>query len=112
MLRGVVPTLEKHHNVRILDEGLLAGVKLSHRYLPDRQLPDKAVSVLDTACARLALGQNSTPPAIEDATRTLEDLAVQSRILEREAAAGRRSRGTAGRDCRASGRRRRPTSRN
>ncbi len=88
MLRGVVPTLEKHHNVRILDEGLLAGVKLSHRYLPDRQLPDKAVSVLDTACARLALGQNSTPPAIEDATRTLEDLAVQARILEREVAAG------------------------
>src|SRR5208283_2803997 len=88
MLRGVVPTLEKHHKVRILDEGLLAGVKLSHRYLPDRQLPDKAVSVLDTACARLALGQNSTPPAIEDATRTLEDLAVQTRILEREVAAG------------------------
>ena len=88
MLRGVVPTLEKHHKVRILDEGLLAGVKLSHRYLPDRQLPDKAVSVLDTACARLALGQNSTPPAIEDSMRTLEDLAVQARILEREAAAG------------------------
>jgi type VI secretion system protein VasG len=88
MLRGVVPTLEKHHKVRILDEGLLAGVKLSHRYLPDRQLPDKAVSVLDTACARLALGQNSTPPAIEDATRTIEDLVVQARILEREAAAG------------------------
>jgi type VI secretion system protein VasG len=88
MLRGVVPTLEKHHSVRILDEGLLAGVKLSHRYLPDRQLPDKAVSVLDTACARLALGQNSTPPAIEDSIRTLEDLAVQTRILEREAAAG------------------------
>jgi type VI secretion system protein VasG len=88
MLRGTVPTLEKHHKVRILDEGLLAGVKLSHRYLTDRQLPDKAVSVLDTACARLALGQNSTPPAIEDATRTLEDLAVQTRILEREVAAG------------------------
>jgi type VI secretion system protein VasG len=88
MLRGIVPTLEKHHNVRILDEGLLASVRLSHRYLPDRQLPDKAVSVLDTACARLALGQNSVPPAIEDATRTLEDLAVQSRILERESAAG------------------------
>lgn len=88
MLRGVVPTLEKHHKVRILDEGLLAGVKLSHRYLPDRQLPDKAISVLDTACARLALGQNSTPPAIEDSIRTLEDLAVQTRILGREAAAG------------------------
>jgi type VI secretion system protein VasG len=88
MLRGMVPTLEKHHNVRILDEGLVAGVKLSHRYLPDRQLPDKAVSVLDTACARLALGQNSIPPAIEDATRTLDDLAVQTRVLEREAAVG------------------------
>jgi len=88
MMRGVMPTLEKHHNVRILDEGLLAAVRLSHRYLPDRQLPDKAVSVLDTACARLALGQNSTPPAIDDATRTLEDLAVQMRILEREAATG------------------------
>ena len=88
MLRGTVPTLEKHHNVRILDEGLLAGVRLSHRYLPDRQLPDKAVSVLDTACARLALGQNSVPPAIEDATRTLDYLAVQARILEREAAVG------------------------
>jgi type VI secretion system protein VasG len=88
MLRGMVPTLEKHHTVRILDEGLLAGVKLSHRYLPDRQLPDKAVSVLDTACARLALGQNSIPPAIEDATRTLDDLAVQTRVLEREVAVG------------------------
>lgn len=88
MLRGVVPVLEKHHNVRILDEGLAAAVRLSHRYLPDRQLPDKAVSVLDTACARLALGQNSTPPAIEDAQRTLDDLAVQSRVLEREVAVG------------------------
>ncbi len=61
MMRGIVPALEKHHNVRILDEGLTAAVRLSHRYLADRQLPDKAVSVLDTACARLALGQNATP---------------------------------------------------
>ena len=88
MLRGVVPALEKHHNVRILDEGLTAAVKLSHRYLPDRQLPDKAVSVMDTACARLALGQNSIPPALEHVRRTLDDLAVQSRVLERETAAG------------------------
>jgi type VI secretion system protein VasG len=88
MLRGVVSTLEKHHNVRILDEGLAAAVKLSHRHLPDRQLPDKAVSVLDTACARLALGQNTTPPAIEDAVRSLDDIAVQMRVLEREAAVG------------------------
>jgi len=88
MLRGLVPMLEQHHNVRILDEGLEAAVRLSHRYLPDRQLPDKAVSVLDTACARLALGQNATPPAIEDAMRTLDDFAVQTRVLERETALG------------------------
>ena len=88
MLRGLVPMLEQHHNVRILDEGLASAVKLSHRYLPDRQLPDKAVSVLDTACARLALGQNAVPPAIEDAMRTLDDLAVQARVLERENALG------------------------
>jgi type VI secretion system protein VasG len=88
MLRGIVETLERHHNVRILDEGLRAAVRLSHRYLPNRQLPDKAVSVLDTACARLSLGHNSTPAAIEDATRRIEDLAVQRRILERESALG------------------------
>jgi type VI secretion system protein VasG len=88
MLRSIVPVLEKHHNVRILDEGLTSAVKFSHRYLPDRQLPDKAVSVLDTACARLALGQSTVPPAIEDANRRLEDLAVQARVLDREAALG------------------------
>ena len=88
MLRGAVQTMEKHHKVRILDEGLESAVQLSHRYLPDRQLPDKAVSVLDTACARLALGHDSTPPAIEYETRTLDDLGVQSRILEREAQLG------------------------
>ena len=88
MLRGLIPVLEKHHNVRILDEGLAAAVRLSNRYLPDRQLPDKAVSVLDTTCARLALGQNTVPPPIEDAHRTLDDLAVQTRVLEREVALG------------------------
>jgi type VI secretion system protein VasG len=88
MLRGIVPSLEKHHKVRILDEGLTAAVHLSHRYLAGRQLPDKAVSILDTACARLALGQSSTPPAIEDSVRQIDDLAVQQRILERELAVG------------------------
>ena len=88
MMRGVSPALEKHHLVRILDDGLDAAVRLSHRYLPDRQLPDKAVSVLDTACARLALGQNATPPAVEDARRRLDDLEVQRRVLERESAVG------------------------
>jgi type VI secretion system protein VasG len=88
MMRGVSPALEKHHGVRILDDGLDAAVRLSHRYLPDRQLPDKAVSVLDTACARLALGQSATPPPVEDARRLLDDLEVQRRVLEREGAVG------------------------
>ena len=88
MLRGIVPSLENHHSLRILDQSVNAAVKLSHRYLAGRQLPDKAVSVLDTACARLALGQSATPPPIEDASRRLDDLAVQKRILEREAAVG------------------------
>jgi type VI secretion system protein VasG len=88
MMRGIVGALEKHHKVRILDEGVGAAVRLSHRYLAGRQLPDKAVSVLDTACARLALGQNAIPAAIEDLKRQLDDLAVQERVLRREAATG------------------------
>lgn len=88
MLRAVVPALEKHHKVRILDSGVDAAVRLSHRYLPDRQLPDKAVSVLDTACARLALGQSATPGPIEDLRRQINDLDVQTRVLMREQAAG------------------------
>ena len=88
MLRGLTGALEKHHNVRILDEGLTAAVKLSHRYLAGRQLPDKAVSVLDTACARLALGQNAVPSALEDLTRQFDDLEAQERILRRETATG------------------------
>ncbi len=88
MMRGIVPSLEKHHNVRILDDGMDAAVRLSHRYLPDRQLPDKAVSVLDTTCARLSLGQSTTPAPLEDAVRRLDDLRVQERVLEREEAGG------------------------
>ncbi|MBV8632745.1 MAG: type VI secretion system ATPase TssH, partial [Silvibacterium sp.] len=88
MLRGIVSALEKHHDLRILDEAVTSTVKLSHRYLAGRQLPDKAVSVLDTACARLSLGQNTIPPAVEDATRTIDDLKVQKQILERETTAG------------------------
>ena len=88
MMRGIVPSLERHHKVRIMDDGAHAAVQLSHRYIADRQLPDKAVSVLDTACARLALGQNATPAPVEDARRRLDDLAVQARILKREMATG------------------------
>ena len=88
MMRAIAPALEKHHGVRILADGIRGAVRLSHRYLPDRQLPDKAVSVLDTACARLRLGQNATPPSLEQAQRRLDDLAVQKRVLERESALG------------------------
>ncbi|HZD04444.1 MAG TPA: AAA family ATPase, partial [Longimicrobiales bacterium] len=88
MMRAVVPHLERHHGVRILDDGMDAAVRLSNRYIPDRQLPDKAVSVLDTACARLSLGQNSTPAAVEDAMRRVADYEVQQRVLERESAVG------------------------
>jgi type VI secretion system protein VasG len=88
MLRGIVAALEKHHDLRILDEAVMSTVRLSHRYLAGRQLPDKAVSVLDTACARLALGQNTIPPPIEDSTRRIDDLKVQKQILERETTVG------------------------
>src|SRR6266568_459119 len=88
MLRGIAAILEKHHQVRVLDEGLEDAVKLSHRYITDRQLPDKAVSLLDTACARVALGQSSTPPALEDCRREIEHLEVELGILEREQAVG------------------------
>ncbi len=88
MMRGLVASLEKHHNVRILDEAVYASVRLTHRFLAGRQLPDKAVSILDTACARLALGQNTTPPAIEDLNRQIDALDVQTRILDREESVG------------------------
>ena len=88
MLRGIIAAMEKHHNLRILDQAVTSTVKLTHRYLAGRQLPDKAVSVLDTACARLALGQTTIPPAIEDANRRIDDLKVQKQILERETTVG------------------------
>jgi type VI secretion system protein VasG len=84
MLRSVANKLEHHHGVRILDEAVKDAVSLSHRYLPERRLPDKAISVLDTACSRVAIGQNGTPPAIEDARRTVDELAVELRIARRE----------------------------
>ena len=65
MMRAMAPMLEKHHGVRVLDEAVRASVELSARYLVDRQLPDKSLSVLDTACARVALGQATTPEPLE-----------------------------------------------
>jgi type VI secretion system protein VasG len=88
MMRGLAATLEKHHNLRILDEAIQDAVRLSHRYITGRQLPDKAVSLLDTACARVAMGHSSTPPALEDLRRTIDNLAVQIDILRRETATG------------------------
>ncbi len=88
MMRGLVDTLEKHHGVRILDEAVVDAVRLSHRYIPGRQLPDKSVSLLDTACARVNMSQAAVPPEIEDRRRRLEQLDVESGILEREAATG------------------------
>lgn len=88
MLRGMVPLMEKHFNVRILDEAVTEACRLSHRYISGRQLPDKGVSVLDTACARVALGQTATPAAIDDARKQLARLAAEVGALEREEAAG------------------------
>ena len=87
MMRGIATTLEEHHRVRILDEAVVASVKLSHRYIPGRQLPDKSVSLLDTACARVALGQSATPGAIEDAQRTIARAKGTIEKLQRENAA-------------------------
>ena len=88
MVRGLVASLEKHHKVRILDEAAEAAVRLSARYIQGRQLPDKAVSLIDTACARVAMSQAATPPAIEDRRRRLAAIAAESRILVREEISG------------------------
>jgi type VI secretion system protein VasG len=90
MMRGLTGMLEQHHGVRILDEAVEASVHLSARYIPGRQLPDKSVSLLDTACARVAIGQSATPPAIEDCTREIDHLKVEIGILQRERATGAR----------------------
>ena len=88
MMRKIASSLEKHHKVQVLDEALEASVKLSHRYIPARQLPDKSVSLLDTSCARVAVSQHAMPPEVEDCTRRIEALDVEKGILEREAAVG------------------------
>ncbi|HSI57194.1 MAG TPA: type VI secretion system ATPase TssH, partial [Ideonella sp.] len=88
MLRGMSALMEKHFNVRVFDEAITEAVRLSARYISGRQLPDKAISVLDTACAKVALGQTATPAAIEDTQRLLERLGVERGALTRETAAG------------------------
>jgi type VI secretion system protein VasG len=88
MLRGVATVLEKHHKVLLLDEAITAAVNLSHRYIPARQLPDKAVSLLDTSCARVAVSQHATPAEVENVQRRIEMLDVEIGIIEREASVG------------------------
>jgi type VI secretion system protein VasG len=88
MVRGVASILEKHHRVQVLDEALEAAVRLSHRYIPARQLPDKAVSLLDTTCARVAISQHAVPPQLEDCRRRIEGLQTELEIIGREEAVG------------------------
>jgi type VI secretion system protein VasG len=88
MIRGLVATLEEHHNVRIFDEAVSEAVKLSARYIPARQLPDKAVSLIDTACARVAMSQNALPAPLEDRRRRLGLIDTELAILDRETASG------------------------
>lgn len=88
MMRGVASTMEQHHRVQILDEALEAAVKLSHRYIPARQLPDKSVSLLDTACARVAVSLHATPAEVDESRRRIEALDTEHAIIERERAIG------------------------
>ncbi|WP_228896480.1 type VI secretion system ATPase TssH [Pseudoduganella aquatica] len=88
MMRGVASTMEKHHKVQILDEALEAAVKLSHRYIPARQLPDKSVSLIDTACARVAVSLHATPAEVDDSRKRIEALETELNIIGRESAIG------------------------
>ncbi|MET0390591.1 MAG: type VI secretion system ATPase TssH [Polyangiales bacterium] len=88
MMRGVAGALEAHHRVQLLDEALEAAVKLSHRYIPERQLPDKSVSLLDTACARVAISQHAVPAEVEDSRRRIEALQTEIEIVAREQSVG------------------------
>jgi type VI secretion system protein VasG len=87
MMRGVASMLERHHKVRILDEAVAEAVRLSHRYITDRQLPDKSVSLLDTACAKVALSQSANPAQLLACRREIEQADVEIGALERERAA-------------------------
>ena len=83
MLRGILAPMEAHHGVRISDEAVVAAVSLSARYIPSRQLPDKAVSLLDTACARVAISQSTIPAKVADLKVKIGALA--SEIAAKEA---------------------------
>ena len=88
MMRGLVAMLEAHHGVTVLDEAVAASVTLSNRYVFGRQLPDKSISLLDTACSRVAMSKAATPAAVQDVRRRADALAIERGVLEREVAAG------------------------
>jgi type VI secretion system protein VasG len=88
MIRGLAPVLEKHHRVQVLDSALEAAARLSHRYIPSRQLPDKAVSLIDTACARVAISQHAVPARVDDTRQRIHALETELGILDREIAVG------------------------
>jgi type VI secretion system protein VasG len=88
MMRGIALPLEKHHRVQILDEAIEAAVRLSHRYIPARQLPDKSVSLLDTAAARVAVSQHAVPAEVDDCRRRIQALETEQEIIARENAIG------------------------
>lgn len=88
MMRGIATMLERHHQVQILDEALEAAVKLSHRYIVARQLPDKAIGLLDTACARAAVSLHATPAEVDDSRKRIEALQTELEIIGREQAIG------------------------
>lgn len=88
MMRGIASMLEKHHQVQVLDEGIEAAVSLSARYIPARQLPDKSVSVLDTACARVAVSQHAVPAEVDDSRKRIDALTTELEIITRDETAG------------------------
>ena len=88
MLRGIAPLMEAHFKVRLFDEAITEAVRLSARYISGRQLPDKAIGVLDTACAKVALGQSAMPAVMEDQAKLMQRMQAEHAALEREAASG------------------------
>lgn len=88
MMRGIASMLEGHHKVQVLDEGIEAAVRLSARYIPARQLPDKSVSVLDTACARVAISQHAVPAEVDDCRKKIDALNTETEIIGRDETAG------------------------
>jgi len=88
MMRGIAAMLERHHRVQVLDEGLEKAVSLSARYIPARQLPDKAVSVLDTACARVSISQHAVPAEVDDSRKRIDAFTTELEIIARDETAG------------------------